>query len=138
MISSPKPRRMRRAALIPRQKQQRPSGARLAADLRSADADHNCSNNYGPYHFPEKLIPLMTSTRWRVNRCRYMATGSKSVLAVCGRSRPRAVLRGDHRESGETYNIGGHNERKNLDVVETFASCWKNWLRTSRTAWCTI
>ncbi len=74
---------MRRAALIPRQKPARPSGARLAADLWSADAYHQRSNNYGPYHFPEKLIPLMILTRWRVNRCRYMATGSKSVTGVC-------------------------------------------------------
>ncbi|XPE67104.1 hypothetical protein ACNKHR_12215 [Shigella flexneri] len=39
---------------------------------------------------------------------------------------------------GETYNIGGHNERKNLDVVETICELLENWLRTSRTAWCTI
>ncbi len=70
---------MRRAALIPRQKPAATTGARLAADLRSADADHQLLENYGPYHFPEKLIPLMILNALRVNRCRYMATGSKSV-----------------------------------------------------------
>lgn len=39
---------------------------------------------------------------------------------------------------GETYNIGGHNERKNLMLWKPFASCWKNLPRTSRTAWRTI
>ncbi len=59
----------------------------------------NCSNNYGPYHFPEKLIPLMILNALAGNCCRYMATGSKSVTGCMWRSRPRAVLRGDHRES---------------------------------------
>ncbi|MFP1453070.1 hypothetical protein ACLB1N_24225 [Escherichia coli] len=40
---------------------------------------------------------------------------------------------------GETYNIGGHNERKNLDVVETICeAAGKNWLRQAAWAWCTI
>ncbi|PHN04623.1 dTDP-glucose 4,6-dehydratase [Flavilitoribacter nigricans] len=79
----------------------------------------NCSNNYGPYQFPEKLIPLM------INNIRH----SKPLPVYGDGSNIRDWLWvGDHVEAidqifhggrtGETYNIGGHNERKNLELVE--------------------
>lgn len=79
----------------------------------------NCSNNYGPYQFPEKLIPLM------INNIRH----GKSLPVYGDGSNIRDWLWvGDHVEAidkifhggrpGETYNIGGHNERKNLELVE--------------------
>jgi dTDP-glucose 4,6-dehydratase len=80
----------------------------------------NCSNNYGPYHFPEKLIPLMI-----VN-----ALAGKPLPVYGDGQQVRDWLYvGDHCAAirrvlqagrvGETYNIGGHNERTNLDVVRT-------------------
>jgi dTDP-glucose 4,6-dehydratase len=79
----------------------------------------NCSNNYGPYQFPEKLIPLM------INNIRH----GKALPVYGDGSNIRDWLWvGDHVEAidkifhggrpGETYNIGGHNERKNLELVE--------------------
>ncbi len=80
----------------------------------------NCSNNYGPYHFPEKLIPHMILSALagkplpvygdgsQVRDWLYVEDHAKALLTV--------VRSG---KVGETYNIGGHNERKNLQVVET-------------------
>ena len=78
----------------------------------------NCSNNYGPYHFPEKLIPLVILNALegkplpvygdglQVRDWLYVEDHARALLEV--------VTRG---EVGETYNIGGHNEQKNIDVV---------------------
>ncbi len=80
----------------------------------------NCSNNYGPYHFPEKLIPLII-----LNACEgkplpvygdgsnvrdwlYVEDHARALEAILRRGRP-----------GQTYNVGGRNERTNLQVVET-------------------
>ncbi len=83
----------------------------------------NCSNNYGPYQFPEKLIPLVILNALdgkplpvygRGNQIRdwlYVEDHARALVTVL----TRGVL-------GETYNIGGHNERRNLDVVETLCS----------------
>src|ERR671916_1228456 len=83
----------------------------------------NCSNNYGPYHFPEKLIPLMILTALRggslpiygdgrqVRDWLYVKDHCRAVLTVLESGRP-----------GETYNVGGHNERTNLEVVETICA----------------
>ncbi|WP_248918262.1 dTDP-glucose 4,6-dehydratase [Pseudomonas entomophila] len=80
----------------------------------------NCSNNYGPYHFPEKLIPLMIlnalagkplpvyGNGQQVRDWLYVEDHARALLTV--------VTTG---KVGETYNIGGHNEQKNLDVVHT-------------------
>ncbi len=80
----------------------------------------NCSNNYGPYHFPEKLIPLMIIKALagetlpvygkgdNVRDWLYVEDHVRALQAVFERGVP-----------GETYNIGGHNEVKNLTVVET-------------------
>jgi dTDP-glucose 4,6-dehydratase len=78
----------------------------------------NCSNNYGPFQFPEKLIPLMISNALegkplpvygdgrQVRDWLYVADHCEAIRVVLERGRP-----------GETYNIGGNSERRNLDVV---------------------
>ncbi|MCW2482793.1 GDP-mannose 4,6-dehydratase, partial [Candidatus Symbiopectobacterium sp. NZEC135] len=80
----------------------------------------NCSNNYGPYHFPEKLIPLMILNALSAKPLPVYGNGAqiRDWLFVEDHARAlyRVVTAG---EVGDTYNIGGHNERKNLDVVHT-------------------
>jgi len=78
----------------------------------------NCSNNYGPYQFPDKLIPLMIQrglageplpvygTGAHVRDWLYVTDHAEALWQVLTRGQP-----------GETYNIGGHNERTNLEVV---------------------
>ncbi|RDK12138.1 dTDP-glucose 4,6-dehydratase [Cupriavidus lacunae] len=80
----------------------------------------NCSNNYGPYHFPEKLIPLMITNALmgkplpvygdgqNVRDWLYVRDHCSAIREVLARGRP-----------GETYNVGGWNEKTNLDVVHT-------------------
>lgn len=79
-----------------------------------------CSNNYGPYHFPEKLIPLMISRALadeslpvygegaNVRDWLYVTDHCTAIDLIIRKGRP-----------GEVYNIGGHNERTNLEVVKT-------------------
>jgi dTDP-glucose 4,6-dehydratase len=78
----------------------------------------NCSNNYGPYHFPEKLIPLMILNSLEGKPLPVYGNGQqiRDWLYVEDHARAlvRVLLEG---RPGETYNIGGHNERKNLEVV---------------------
>jgi dTDP-glucose 4,6-dehydratase len=83
----------------------------------------NCSNNYGPYQFPEKLIPLMIMNAaagkplpvygdgLNVRDWLYVADHCEAIRLVLARGRP-----------GETYNIGGRNERTNLQVVEALCA----------------
>ena len=78
----------------------------------------NCSNNYGPYHFPEKLIPLtilnaiegkplpVYGNGQQVRDWLYVEDHARALYLVA----TKAIV-------GETYNIGGHNEQKNIDVV---------------------
>jgi dTDP-glucose 4,6-dehydratase len=80
----------------------------------------NCSNNYGPYHFPEKLIPLAILNALErkplpvygkgenIRDWLYVEDHAKAITLVFQKGRV-----------GETYNIGGHNERTNIDVVRT-------------------
>jgi len=80
----------------------------------------NCSNNYGPYHFPEKLIPLVIL---------HALDGQTLPIYGDGQQRRDWLYVKDHCSAlrqvlaagrvGETYNVGGHNERSNLEVVET-------------------
>ncbi len=83
----------------------------------------NCSNNYGPYQFPEKLIPLMIAKARRGEKLPVYGDGSnvRDWLYVEDHARGLllAVAQG---KPGETYNIGGRNEMKNLDVVKTILS----------------
>ena len=83
----------------------------------------NCSNNYGPYHFPEKLIPLVTLNALdekplpiygkgdQIRDWLYVDDHAKALVTI--------VEKG---ELGETYNVGGRNERTNLEVVETICA----------------
>jgi dTDP-glucose 4,6-dehydratase len=80
----------------------------------------NCSNNYGPYHFPEKLIPLMIVNALAAKPLPVYGDGQqvRDWLYVRDHaSAIRAVLAGGR--VGETYNIGGWNEKTNLDIVHT-------------------
>lgn len=80
----------------------------------------NCSNNYGPYHFPEKLIPLVILNAVAGKPLPVYGDGAqvRDWLYVEDHARAlyQAVTEG---VVGETYNIGGHNERKNIEVVQT-------------------
>ncbi|HAV2022235.1 TPA: dTDP-glucose 4,6-dehydratase [Citrobacter koseri] len=80
----------------------------------------NCSNNYGPYHFPEKLIPLMILNALAGKPLPVYGNGQQIRDWLYVEDHARALYRVlTAGEVGETYNIGGHNERKNLEVVET-------------------
>jgi dTDP-glucose 4,6-dehydratase len=80
----------------------------------------NCSNNYGPYHFPEKLIPLMIVNALagkplpvygdgqQVRDWLYVADHCSAIRTVLAQGRP-----------GEVYNVGGWNEKTNLEIVHT-------------------
>ena len=79
-----------------------------------------CSNNYGPYHFPEKLIPLMIINALSDKQLPVYGKGEnvRDWLYVTDHcSAIDLIMRGGR--VGEVYNIGGHNERTNLEVVKT-------------------
>ena len=80
----------------------------------------NCSNNYGPYHFPEKLIPLVILNALDGKELPIYGKGNqiRDWLYVEDHARAlyKAVTQG---AIGETYNIGGHNEKQNIEVVRT-------------------
>lgn len=79
-----------------------------------------CSNNYGPYHFPEKLIPLMIIRALAEEKLPVYGNGLnvRDWLYVTDHCKAiDLILR--HGTVGEVYNIGGHNERTNLEVVKT-------------------
>lgn len=80
----------------------------------------NCSNNYGPYHFPEKLIPLVILNALEGKPLPVYGDGSQIRDWLYVEDHARALYRVlTQGQIGETYNIGGHNERKNIDVVRT-------------------
>lgn len=83
----------------------------------------NCSNNYGPYHFPEKLIPLMILNALDGQPLPVYGDGSqiRDWLYVEDHARALHTVLTDGR-IGETYSIGGHNEQRNLDVVRTICA----------------
>ncbi|NMM42036.1 dTDP-glucose 4,6-dehydratase [Pseudoalteromonas arctica] len=80
----------------------------------------NCSNNYGPYHFPEKLIPLVILNALEGKDLPIYGKGDqiRDWLYVEDHARAlyKVVTEG---KVGETYNIGGHNEKQNIEVVQT-------------------
>ncbi|SFN32744.1 dTDP-glucose 4,6-dehydratase [Izhakiella capsodis] len=80
----------------------------------------NCSNNYGPYQFPEKLIPLtiINALENRIIPVYGKGEQIRDWLYVEDHARALYKVLTDGR-TGETYNIGGHNERKNIEVVRT-------------------
>ena len=80
----------------------------------------NCSNNYGPHQFPEKLIPHVILNALNARPLPLYGDGLqiRDWLYVNDHARAlREIM--DHGEVGQTYNIGGHNEKTNLEVVET-------------------
>jgi len=79
-----------------------------------------CSNNYGPYHFPEKLIPLMISRALADEELPVYGKGEnvRDWLHVSDHCKAIDLILHEGR-AGEVYNVGGHNERTNLEVVKT-------------------
>ncbi len=78
----------------------------------------NCSNNYGPYHFPEKLIPLVILNALDGKPLPVYGTGAQIRDWLYVEDHARALyLVATSGVPGETYNIGGHNEKKNIEVV---------------------
>ncbi len=79
----------------------------------------NCSNNYGPYHFPEKLIPLIITNALlgrdlpvygqgtNVRDWLYVEDHARALITICEKGKP-----------GERYTVGGHNEKTNIEVVQ--------------------
>lgn len=83
----------------------------------------NCSNNYGPYHFPEKLIPLIILNCLDGKPLPVYGKGANVRDWLYVEDHVRALcLVNEKGKDGETYNIGGHNERTNLEVVKTVCS----------------
>jgi dTDP-glucose 4,6-dehydratase len=79
----------------------------------------NCSNNYGPYHFPEKLIPLMILNALAGKPLPVYGDGQQIRDWLYVEDHARALIQvATEGRVGETYNIGGHNEKTNLEVVE--------------------
>ncbi|PKU25441.1 dTDP-glucose 4,6-dehydratase [Telmatospirillum siberiense] len=79
----------------------------------------NCSNNYGPYHFPEKLIPLIIIRGLEGKPLPVYGSGSNIRDWLYVEDHAQALrLVVEQGEPGQSYNIGGHNERTNLQVVE--------------------
>ncbi|MCC6690900.1 MAG: dTDP-glucose 4,6-dehydratase [Bacteroidia bacterium] len=78
----------------------------------------NCSNNYGPYHFPEKLIPLALNNIKNNKNIPVYGKGENIRDWLFVEDHARAINLVFHKgKSGETYNIGGHNEWKNIDLI---------------------
>ncbi|WJV54586.1 dTDP-glucose 4,6-dehydratase [Prodigiosinella aquatilis] len=83
----------------------------------------NCSNNYGPYHFPEKLIPLMILNALEGKPLPVYGDGMQIRDWLFVEDHARALYKVvSEGKVGETYNIGGHNEKTNIGVVKTICS----------------
>jgi dTDP-glucose 4,6-dehydratase len=83
----------------------------------------NCSNNYGPYHFPEKLIPLVTLNALDEKPLPIYGKGDQIRDWLYVEDHARALVTVvESGRLGETYNVGGRNERTNLEVVETICA----------------
>ena len=83
----------------------------------------NCSNNYGPFHFPEKLIPLVILNALEGKALPIYGDGSQIRDWLFVEDHARALYTvASEGKVGETYNIGGHNEKTNLEVVKTICS----------------
>ena len=83
----------------------------------------NCSNNYGPYHFPEKLIPLIILNALNGKALPVYGNGHQIRDWLFVEDHARALYKVVTEAAvGETYNIGGHNEQKNIDVVKAICT----------------
>ncbi|MEQ5821818.1 dTDP-glucose 4,6-dehydratase [Halomonas sp. SCS19] len=83
----------------------------------------NCSNNYGPYHFPEKLIPLTILNALAGKALPVYGDGKQVRDWLFVEDHARALVEVATKGAiGETYNIGGHNEKKNIEVVRSICN----------------
>ena len=83
----------------------------------------NCSNNYGPYHFPEKLIPCVVLKALKGEDIPVYGDGSQIRDWLYVDDHAKALIKVvEHGKIGETYNIGGHNEKTNIEVVRLICS----------------
>jgi dTDP-glucose 4,6-dehydratase len=83
----------------------------------------NCSNNYGPYHFPEKLIPLIIIRALSGDELPLYGDGSNVRDWLFVEDHARALCSVfENGQPGETYNVGGNSERRNIDVVRTICA----------------
>lgn len=83
----------------------------------------NCSNNYGPYHFPEKLIPLVILNAIHGKPLPVYGEGNQIRDWLFVEDHARALVKvATEGKIGETYNIGGHNEKRNIEVVRGICS----------------
>ncbi|MGP4987948.1 dTDP-glucose 4,6-dehydratase [Pseudoalteromonas nigrifaciens] len=83
----------------------------------------NCSNNYGPYHFPEKLIPLVILNALEGKDLPIYGEGDQIRDWLYVEDHARALYKVVTEGAvGKTYNIGGHNEKQNIEVVQTICS----------------
>lgn len=83
----------------------------------------NCSNNYGPYHFPEKLIPLVINNALTGKPLPIYGDGQQIRDWLYVRDHCAAIRRVlEAGQPGETYNVGGNNEKANLEVVQTICA----------------
>ena len=83
----------------------------------------NCSNNYGPYHFPEKLIPLVILNALKGKPLPVYGEGTQVRDWLFVEDHARALVKVvTEGQVGETYNIGGHNEKQNIEVVRAVCS----------------
>ncbi len=83
----------------------------------------NCSNNYGPYHFPEKLIPLVILNALEGKDLPIYGKGDQIRDWLYVEDHARALYKVVTEGAiGETYNIGGHNEKQNIEVVQTICN----------------
>ena len=83
----------------------------------------NCSNNYGPFHFPEKLIPLVILNALDGKELPVYGEGNQIRDWLFVEDHARALIKvATEGVVGETYNIGGHNEKQNIEVVKTICS----------------
>lgn len=93
----------------------------------------NCSNNYGPYHFPEKLIPLTILNALAGRALPVYGTGAnvRDWLYVDDHARALDLI-AERGQPGETYNVGGRNERRNIDVVRQICAVLDELVPASR------
>lgn len=83
----------------------------------------NCSNNYGPYHFPEKLIPLVILNALEGKPLPIYGKGNQIRDWLYVEDHARALIKvATEGKVGQTYNIGGHNEKQNIEVVKTICA----------------
>jgi len=93
----------------------------------------NCSNNYGPYHFPEKLIPLVILNALAGKPLPIYGKGDQIRDWLYVEDHAQALVKVvTEGKLGETYNIGGHNEKQNIDVVKTLCALLEELAPTNR------